>query len=430
MREASTSTRRGFLAVVGASALAGCSGFDDSRDGSETTVSMYHLRDVTDDGESDPILVESVPVQIEQSLLDERLRRVSGLLQRVPTPLDQERIPNGVIRERLLRAADDATTSSQHARSAQTQLSALQALTRARERARYAAAGWAYIAENRRVPELQAAHRQSVNDARTLRSTFAYRGDDPIRAALVYAHLERNLDVVLDDPAPHVTESSPLLAVAEWGEHAETARALVDDTRYLHDRYTATISDHAPDVEDTLTAAAETLAMRLRDRRAELPPEPTELDDGLAGRLRYRLRDDAESSVRRVTGPAAPARAVVAAVVTISNFAAYDQVRTRLEEEGADAYRIVDASDVHELRARALQAIRDALEESPRPALARPALADAATAVSFADESLARYSGDVRVSRLYDPVRRYIAAAARAQNLPSACREVLETVES
>ncbi|MBP2251004.1 hypothetical protein J2754_001325 [Halarchaeum solikamskense] len=428
MTEQSTPTRRGFLAAVGASALAGCSGLDGSRDGSETTVSMYHLRDVTEDGESDPIVVESVPVPIEQSLLDERLRRVSALLQRVPTPLDRERIPNGVIRERLLRAADDASTSSQRARSARTRLSALQALSRARERARYAAAGWAYVAENRRVSALRSARRRAVDDARALRSTLAYRGDDPIRAALVYARLERNLDVALDDSTLHVNESSPLLTVAAWGEHAETARALADDTRYLHDQYTDSLSGDAPDVEDTLAAAAETLATRLRDRRAELPPEPTESGDGLGGRLRYRLRDDAESSVQRVSEPDGPARAVVAAVAAISNFEAYDQVRTRLAEDGADAYRIADASEVRERRARALRAIRRALDESPRPALVRPALADAAMAVSLADESLARHSGDVRASRLDDPVRRYVAAAARARNAPAACRAVIEAV--
>lgn len=424
---AGSSTRRGFLAAVGASALAGCSGLDGRRDASETTVSMYHLRDVTDGGESDPAVAKSIPVDIEQSLLDERLQRVNDLLERVPTPLTRDKIPNGVVRQHLLDAADDAVTRTNHARSSQTRFSALQDLSQAREQARYAAAGWAYVAQNRTGSELRAAHRRAVTDAQVLQSTLAYRGTDPGRAALVYAHLERTLEGVLGDPVPTVHQSSPLLAVAEWGDHAESARASVDDTHYLHDQYASSLPSDAPAVEDTLTRAADTLTSRLRDQRATLPPEPDELDDGLGGRLRYRLRDDAESTARRVAEPVGPAWAVVIAVEGLANFAAYDAVRTRLDD---DVYRVERASDVRELRTEALRAIRSALAESPRSDLARPALADAAATVAFADEALARYSGDVQMVRLFDPVRRYIAAAARARAVPDACRHVLEVLRN
>lgn len=101
-----SSTRCGFLAVVGASALAGCNGLGNSGGEAETTVSTCYL--ATDSGESDSVVAESIPVDIEQSLLDERLQRVHELLERVPTPLDHDRIPKGVIRERLLDVTDEA----------------------------------------------------------------------------------------------------------------------------------------------------------------------------------------------------------------------------------------------------------------------------------------------------------------------------------
>ncbi|GGM60334.1 hypothetical protein J2752_001773 [Halarchaeum rubridurum] len=425
MSDGRAATRRGFLAVVGGSTLAGCSGLDRlGNDGeSAPTVSAYRFRDAADD-ESTPVVAESIPVEIEASALRARSRRVDDLLGTVPIPLDAGRLPNGVIRERLLDAADDATTAGQRARSARTRFEALRHLSRARERARYAAAGWAYVETNRTEATLRAAHRRARDDARTLRADLAYRGADPVRAALVYARAERRLAVVADS-APAVHESSPLLRVAEWGERAESARASTDDARYLLARYAASLPDDAGTVENALTAAADALADDLRERRAALPSEPSGDDrDEFGWRLRGRLRDDVESGVRRLSDPVGPARAVVDAVGGFAAAGAYERVRSRLDGDGG-AYRVEDAADVREARQRALDAIRNALAESPRPALARPTLADAAMSVTYADDSLAGYRGDVRVRRLHDPLRRYAAAAARAESVPAACRRVV-----
>ncbi|MFC7166016.1 hypothetical protein ACFQLZ_09935 [Halospeciosus flavus] len=388
---------------------------------------MYRLHDITDDNASEPIVVRTLPVAIEQALLHKRLNRVSDLLERVPIPLSQAQIPNGVIREHLLGAADEATTYSHNARSAQSRFMALQHLSHARENARYVAAGWAYVEHDRTESELQSEYEQAVSDARSLEQSIEYRGDDPVRAALVYSHLERNLEIVLDYSEPHVYESSPLLTVAEWGEHAESARARTDDTQYLYDQYTASLPKGASNVKDTLTTAAETLAAQLQQKRTALPPEPNEYNEGPGPRVSYRLRDRADSSARDVAEPIGPARAVTTAVEGFTNFAAYEQVRTNLEKD-TDAYRIQNASDVREIRDQALASIRTALKESPRPALARPVLADAAMSVAYADKSLARHNGEVRAARLYDPLRQYITATARAQNVSTACQQVLDAL--
>jgi hypothetical protein len=421
-----SSTRRGFLAVAGGTFLAGCGGLGDVAGGSDASISSYRLPDVTDDGESEPIVVETVPVEIDQEQLDERMRRVTDLLETVPVPLGPERIPNGVIRQRLLDAAADATTSSQDARTAQTRLSALHALRRARERARYAAAGWAYVEHDRTMETLQTERRRAVEDARSLQSDLEYLGRDLVRAALVYARLERNLQLVLTDRSPRIHESSPLLTVAEWGEHAESARALTDDTRYLSDRYSTGLPDDARPVKDALATAADTLAERLQNRRAALPPEPTEGDERFEWRLRYRLRDAADSSARRVTETVGPARGVVTAVEGFADFSAYERVRSRIAD--GETFRVESAADVHERRRQAVRAVRTALERSPRPELARPVLADAAATISYADEELDRYHGEVRAGRLDDPIRHYVTAAARARSVPTACRHVSETL--
>lgn len=421
-------TRRGFLAAAGGTFLAGCGGLSGFSGDSETVISSYRLPDVTDDGKADPIVVEAIPVDIEQGQLAKRMRRVSDLLETVPVPLSPEKIPNGVIRHRLLDATNDATTSVQDARTAQTRFSALHALRQARENARYAAAGWAYVDSNLTKQELQAEHQQAIDDAQSLRTRLEYLGTDSVRAALVYAQIERNLELVLNDRPPHIHESSPLLTVAEWGEHATSTRALADDTHYLYDRYTTSLPETASPIKDTLATAAETLAEQLRNRRENLPPEPTESDgEDFEWRLRYRLRDDAEDSVRQITEAPGPARAVVTAVEGLTDFSAYERIQTQLKE--SDPFRIKEASDVREMRRQVLQAIRTALEQSPRPALARPVLADTAAAVSYADEELARYRGEVRVARLNDPIRRYVTAAARARSVPTACQHVIDALK-
>lgn len=422
-----SSTRRGFLAVAGGTFLAGCGGLGDVGDGADASVSSHRLPDVTDDGESAPIVVETIPVEIDRDQLAERMRRVTDLLETVPVPLGPAEIPNGAIRRRLLDAAADATSHGQDARTAQSRLSALHALRRGRERARYAAAGWAYVEHDRTRETLQAERRRAVDDARSLRGDVEYLGHDPVRAALVYARVERNLELVLTDGSPHVHESSPLLTVAEWGEHAESARALTDDTRHLSDRYSTGLPDDARPLERAFATAAETLAERLRSRRAELPPDPTEGDEEFAWRLRYRLRDAAESSAGRIAETSGPARAVVTAVEGFADLSAYEDVRSRIED--GETFRVETAADVHERRRQAVRAVRTALERSPRPELARPVLADAAATITDADEELDRFHGEVRAARLDDPIRRYVTAAARARSTPAACRQVLDALD-
>lgn len=427
MHDAST-TRRGFLAAAGATLFAGCSGLDALSGESREPIRSYDLSEIADEA-SEPRVVESVPVDIERARLAETTRRVENLLRTLPMPFGPDAVPNGHVRQRLVDAADDASESIGRARTAQTRLVALRALRDARARARYAAAGWGFADGTVTDADVRAEYLGALSDAEALRTDHRYLGDDPVDAALVHARIERNLDRVLGERDPSIYAApDSLLAVAEWGEHAETARALVSDSRYLFDRLRSSLGADAGPVQARLANAADELEDALRSRRADLPPEPTEDGLELPWRLRYDLHDDAESSVDRVAEAAVPASAILAATQGLANFSASDRIRERIAD--GERFRVEDAADVRATRAGALNAIRTALDESPRPGLARPVLADAATAVAFADEALARYSGEVRPARLDDQIRHYTTAAARARSVPSACQRVLDAFEN
>jgi hypothetical protein len=420
-------TRRGVLAAAGATLLAGCSGLDSSGGDDETVPS--HRLPAPDDGEADPVVVERAPVEIERAELETRAERVSDLLSTLPMRFTSADIPNGHVRKRLLEASEHAREHVREARTAGSRLAALENLQSARREARYAAAGWAFAQDEATEAALQDEHQQAVDDANSLREDQAYRGDDPVPAALLHARIERNVHFVVTDrdPSRNTTPGS-LLAVAEWGEQAEWARATVDDSRYLHDRFTASLSDDAGSVEETLAAAAEEVGTELSERRADLPPEPTEGENQSLRRLRYRLRDGVNDGPRHVADAPGPASALLAATEGFTDALAYEWATDRMDD--GEEFSPETVSDVRSMRTRAVEALRGALKESPRPELVRPLLAESARHVSYADEELARYSGDVRLTRLDDPVRRYVIATARARSAPAACERVVEALNA
>lgn len=423
-----SSTRRGFLTVTGATLLAGCSGLDQFSDDSDEMISSHRLPDVVKNGESEPIVVDTVPVNIERDRLTETVQRVSTLLGTLPIPFGPEDIPNGYVRRQLVNAANDASAHIEDARTASNRLQAFQSLRQARENARYAATGWAFVESNLTEETVQAEYQQAVSKAQSFQADHKYIGRDPITAALVHARIERNLDNALTEQSPpSYRNSGPLLTVAEWGEQAESTAALVADSRYLYDRFTSSLPTAAGTVEATLRTAVETVLSDLRNRREELPAEPTEDNRELVWRLRYRLHDAAESSIDHISQTNSPASALLTATAGLMNFLAYDRLRKRIDD--GEEFSVEDASAVREHRSQALEAIRTALEQSPRPALTRSLLADEATTIAFADEELSRYRGDVRLAQLSDPVRRYIGATMRARSVPTANQQMLDALE-
>lgn len=422
---APSTTRRGLLSAAGTVLLAGCSSLGNANENDEK-LSSYHLPDYTDDGEAEPSIAETLPVAIEPAELTARAERTSTLLGTLPLPLTAEEIPNGYVRQQLLEAAERASTLLEDARGAGSPFAALKHLRRARAQARYAAAGWAYTQGEATRAALEDERDATVEDAREFRADHEYRGDDPVRAALVHGEVERNLEYTISDRDPDYRADGTLLAVAEWGEHAERTRATVDDSRYLYDRFLDSLPEDAGTVEGTLETAAETVASDLEARREALQPVPSDAHDRRFYRLRHELRDSVEDGAKRVAGAPGPASAVLTATASLIDAMAYDRVVERLD--GEEGIELEDADDVRAARENAVEALRTALAQSSRPELVRPTLANAAWQVAYADEELARFQGEVRVERLDDPVGRYVAATARARSAPAACEQVLDAL--
>lgn len=420
-------TRREFLLTAGtAAALAGCGGRTPLTDDSPDRIRVTELPEVPDREDSEPVVANDLPVDIERERLRDAANRVTGLLETLPMPFGPEDVPNGYVRRKLVRAAERATDRLDEARSAPTRLAALESLHRARTDAGYAAAGWAFVDRSRTEADLRTERRETVADAEAFRSNYAYAGDDPVRAAVVHAYVRRTLQRVLDARVPHTSESSPLLTVADWGGHTESIRGYLVDGRHLYDRFTAGRSSDVGTVEPALRTAADALTAELRRRRDELPPEPDDPDRELAGRIAFRLRRHAESSARSI-GDLGPARAVLTAMRGLVEFLALDRVRDWSDDEVRSG--VETAADVRTARSEALEAIRAALAESPRPELSREVLSETAALVVSGDDELARYRTSVRPARLNDPVRRYLTATVRARSTPTACRRVLEAVD-
>ena len=420
-------TRRGFLLAAGTAALGGCSELGARSSDPAEKIPLTRLPDVPDPEESEPILADDIPIEIEREKLTERATRVTDFLGTLPMPLGPEDVPNGYVRRELTEAAERATDHLDSARSARTRLSALESLRRARSEARYAAAGWAFVERDRTEAELRAERQGAVAETRAFRSEYEYLGTDPVRAVVVHGRLRRTLERVLDARSPTAYgDQGALLTVAEWGEHAESARTHLEDSRYLYDRFEATLPSGAGSLEATFDDAAESLVESLDGRREELPPEP-ERGEELANRLRQRLYDDAESGARNVDDADGPARTVLAATDALVGLLAYDRLRDRIDD--GDRFRVETGDDVRAMRSAALEAIRTGLEESPRPALVREVLVDAAWRVVHADDALARHHSSVRPERLHDSIRRYVTATVRARSVPIACEQVVDALE-
>lgn len=419
-------TRRGVLALAGTSILAGCTDLAGLGGEKDSTIRAYDLVDIDPDEFPDPAVPESTPVEIAPTHFDATRSRVTTLLAELPTPLGPEDIPNGYIRTQLADAATDATDGLDDARDAPTELVALGSLQQARAEARYAAAGWAVADRDLSVGPVQQEYRQAVSEAQSVRDAHEYVGADPVRAALVHGRIEDTLERVIDSRVP-TREENHLLYVAEWGETAETARAHLDDARHLDEQFTASLPADAGTVEETLTEAAETLLADVRSRRSGLPPEPTAEDWGIPERVIGDLRRDADDGLTRVADANGPASAVIDANRRLTQFQALDRLQERVDAGELPQPRNAEA--VREIRSTAYDALETALEDSPAPELTRTAVTSAAWRVASADWELARYEGEINVSRLDTNTADYVIATAICRAAPDVSRQTVEILE-
>lgn len=414
--------------VATAVSLAGCGSIPNTEQKARGSVSSVRLPDVTQDGEPAQVIVDGLPLRIETRYLKAGAERTVELLDRLPIPLSATDIPNGYIRHELTEAAADAASAVESARGAKSRLSALESLRQARSEAGYAATGWAVADEGRELDAVRTAWQEVRTDADRFWAEHEYVGEDPVRAVLVHAQIERRLDRVRNRSGHPRSEGGPnsLLAIAAWGERTEWARADVDDTRYFDRRLRDSLPDESEDLEEMLRAVAQDIFGELRKRRASLPTDSTGQDREMDWRLRDGLLSEAKRQPLRVSETPGPASAVIDAIDGLTVLKAYDRLGDRIESE--EQFRVETIEDVREARSTAVAALETALDDSPRPELARPVLADVARTVVAADHEIGHYSGDVQFDQLDSTVRRYTIATVKARSVPKSTQRVLEAL--
>jgi hypothetical protein len=420
--------RRALLAAVGVSALSGCSTLDRLAGDDVETIQSFDLRQIDPGENPEPPVPESIPVEIAPEHLQRSRDRVTTLLSEIPIPLGPSEIPNGYVREQLADAAADATTRLDDARTAETAFVALEALHRARERARFAAAGWAVADDGLGGQTLRERHRAAVTDARAIRGDYEYVGENLVRAVAVHSRIETRLAWAATSEIRADRARNHLLELAEWGQTTEAARTHLADARHLSEQFTRSLSGDAGTVEDTLTEAAEQLFETVRSRAEDRPPEPTAENWGVSERVIDDLRRRTSPDVNSVQRAAGPASAVVDALGRLTRTRALDWATQRID--AGEIGPVESAQQVKSVRQDALDAISDARTESPARPLARRVLHDAGRRVLAGDRRIAELRGEVSARQLRDAIADYVVGTALARNVPESCRTVVAALES
>jgi hypothetical protein len=438
--EAAGSTRRRVLAGLGttaaaasATALAGCATLPGTGNDEPLEFHTSELPDVPDD--PGPALWPTYPVTIPPAHLRDAQRRTNDMLESLPTPLGKRRIPNGHVREHLTDAAVHARTHLDDAVTAPTQRASLQFIREARQRARYAAAGWAAIDDGLTEREVRDAADAVQRRAIDAHEDHAYVGTDPVPATVVHASLE-SLYAFATDPVDSPTHDAAqrVLHVAGIAGDAERARAALADATTVRERFRRAQPDDASSLRDTFASASDAMADRVRAAAADLPRddaardvEGADIEDTLAERVLRELHQRATWGHGLEDAADRPASAVVSGVRALAAIEAYLTVRRAVAD--GRRYAVEDAADVTEPYERAHDALATAPADSPAPGLARAALVNVASSVQFHDEQLARHDGMVQAHNLERVVVEYVVDAATAEHVDAGVEAAVDALE-
>ena len=426
-------TRRGVLAVAGTTLAGGCSALDSV--GPDTTLDATAVAEVTR-GDT-PTVAKPLPVGVEEDHLAAARASAESDLDSAPLPLSAESVPNGVVRALLEREVEYARESLGRANDAPGVRERLDSLRHAREHARYVAAAWAAANDDRTVEGVRDRAGTVRSDLAGFREERAYVGVDPVRATLVHGAVDewtdsagRHADLA-DERFEYDPASAP--GVGERAREVEYGRAVLDDARHVHGRFTDSLSD-PPSVRPTLVDARESLTEEIESRLADLPPtdaaDPatfvdTDRDieetvaavvlDDLHFRLPHRLEPDdalAEDVLERLAG--------------LTHVGAFERFRERVET--GDEFGVGTVDELAERRETAVSAVDRALAESPDRRLARQVLADRLWRITRTDRELRDYEDSVRASGIRWEVGEYVAMAMLARSVPAACRTTLDAL--
>jgi hypothetical protein len=421
-------TRRGALALLGT--VAGCSAVPDQSSG-PVELDGAALRALGDDGP--PSIPEALPVAPGGAHLAATERRARALVDAVPADLGPAAVPNGAIRERLVRAREHAVETLDGAAATAAPYERLTAFGTARPTARFAAGTWRAIDAGRRREDLADALAAVRRDRRAFAERRAYVGGDPVDATLVHAAVERRLDAArsadrLGDPRRYRPDNP--LAVGEAAEDVERARVAVDDAAHLHDRLVASVDDPTT-LRDRLVAAHGALRDEFESARASLPPidperpwdvEGVDVGETPAVGALEDLHDPIHPRGSDAWAETTPALALVWAHRAFVALGGFRSLRARVAD--GETFAVDGAADVAAMRAAAVEAIRAAERDPGVPALTRGVLAEATDRVAAVDRGLARVDDRVPVTAIRYECAEYLVARARANAATAASGRV------
>jgi hypothetical protein len=426
------------LSAAGAASLAGCSALPADRNplGTPTpsTIEGRRVRAALE-GQVPTIPAPGVLAPGEEYLQATR-RRVTEALAAVPTPLGPSEIPNAAVRAELSEYAETAREALSAADGAPTSVARLEALRRARERARAAAAGWRAIEGDLTVADVIGSAESLLEDVATFRTEeWRYLGEDPVAATVVHARLETLVEAaireparVLEDPRRDRLQDGPV-GVARVTGSVVAGRAALADARHYYARF----RDTRPvdrSLRPTFRRAGEYLTGVVDARVSSLSiPDEVSTVEGRdvsgtpigAALDRYGWAvEGAVEGLSRERDRGKLASVVLDAGIDLRSVRAYESMRDRA---AAGEYVTVDtASDVERLRSSAIAAIETALEDDGTPRLTRRALSDVTRSLVRTDRELDERAEDdtVRADLVVDGLARYVSLRATAEATPSA----------
>jgi|GEM_PF-1277344 len=422
-------TRRGLLATLAVTGVAGCSGVDElpgvdrDRTIESRRLPSVGVDDSTPETRRERPVAPAFPVSVAAAQFRRHHDRVTTLLAELPTPLSAATVPNGRVRTEIAAAVRDATTALADARAAQTERVALRRLRDARSEAGYAAAGWGFATGEREPTAVQASLDEVVDEARETRTEHERVAGEPVVAAVGHATVEFLLERAADRHAANA--DSRLLRVAETGGATERARAALADARHLDERLAETGDERHT---ERIRAAAERLSDRFRERQSEVTTPTPAPDRSLGSETVRELDRVATAAVGSVATADGPATALLTSTHELATLSAFETITDRVA--AGDLDRVESAAWVRRRREAAATAVESALGDAPAPALARPTVVDAGRRLGYGDRRIARLRdrNDVPPGRLFEPVADYVVAETLADAAGEASAAAADTL--
>jgi len=412
-------TRRGVLATVGATALAGCSGFDTA--GSEPDLDRSELPAVPE--HPDPPVVTELPITVSDTYASGQIEAVHSALASVPTPLGPEQIPNGRVRERVVDAMDDARSALTAASRAGSPGEAVTRLARARGDARLAAGTWAAIEGRLMTAAGDVAERRRDHERRRadVDGDRDYVGTDPIRATAIHATVDEWLDSAAVDDDDH--GDSRVLQVGTAAGEVASGEAYLAAASELHSRHRAALPEDPPSVERTLDRAGGQLVDLVTERRGELPAEDAAIavdgDGDAADRTAWLLNDVYDDATYpEVPGDYRLAERIVVATRVLATIGAFEQVRAAVDD--GERYALESARELRQQRTAARDALERAVRASRPSLLARLAVERAVRDYVWNDDRVRRNDHRTRPSAYSREYQTYVHVEAFASAVPDA----------